>query len=85
MYTPITDTVLRAVKQKQLDEARDAYHSLITGTQARVVVDQNGERVEFTSANKQMLSSYIMGLEQELDLNCTGGGLSAFRPATFTF
>lgn len=85
MYTPITDTVLRAAKEKQLAEARDAYHSLMTGVQARVVVDQNGERVEFTAANKQMLSAYIMGLEHDLGYNCTGSALSAFRPATFTF
>jgi len=49
--------------KKQLDEARAAYHSLNTGTMPRVVVDQNGERVEFTAANRANLYRYVMELE----------------------
>lgn len=47
----------------QLDEARTAYHQLMTGTKARVVVDQNGERVEFTATTAGKLAQYIESLE----------------------
>lgn len=39
-------------------------HDLRTGRSARVVVDQNGERVEFTSANVAGLRAYIDELER---------------------
>lgn len=52
-----------ATTQELLDEARTAYHKLQTGILARVVVDQNGERVEFTAANRQDLYDYIQRLE----------------------
>lgn len=70
-----------------LEEARKAYHALMTGTSARVVVDQNGERVEFTAANGPKLYSYIMQLEAQLGLPCgTAPGVnSAMHPAGFTF
>jgi hypothetical protein len=44
--------------QQKLVEAEEAYHSLMTGTQAKVVVDQNGERVEFTASNASCLHIY---------------------------
>lgn len=52
--------------QQQLDEARAAYHSLNTGTMARVVVDMDGERVEFVAANRAGLYNYIRELESKL-------------------
>lgn len=45
-----------------LIEARAAYHELMTGKSARVVVDSNGERVEFVAANSQKLYLYIQQL-----------------------
>jgi hypothetical protein len=39
-------------------------HDLRTGRSARVVVDQNGERCEFTSANVAGLRAYIDELER---------------------
>lgn len=51
--------------QQRIDAAKAAYHDLLTGKQARVVVDQNGERVEFTQANRQALKAYIKELEEE--------------------
>jgi hypothetical protein len=67
---------------QRLAEAREAYHALNTGRLARVIVDQNGERVEFTSANRQALYSYI----QELLLEA-GMGVNALNngPAGFVF
>lgn len=49
--------------QARLIEARSAYHSLITGTLARVVVDVDGSRVEFSATNRQQLYAYIQELE----------------------
>lgn len=44
---------------EMLKEARDAYRQLMTGKSARVIVDQNGERVEFTAVNVSRLNGYI--------------------------
>lgn len=49
----------------KLQAAKDAYHNLMTGKMARVVVDQNGERVEFVAANASRLAAYIKQLEAE--------------------
>ncbi len=55
-----------------LNQARVAYHKLVTGLSAREVVDSNGERVTFTAANRQALYNYI--LELEVQLNPTSAG-----------
>ena len=52
--------------QEQLDDAKAQYHLLVTGQQARVFVDQNGERVEYTAANRQALAAYIQRLERQV-------------------
>lgn len=69
--------------QQLLNEAREAYHLLQTGRSARVVVDQNGERVEFTAANRANLYAYIRELESKLP-NAPAPACS-YAPATFTF
>lgn len=43
----------------ELNKAKSAYLSLISGTLARVHVDQNGERVEFAAANASLLRDWI--------------------------
>ena len=48
---------------QRLTEAETAYHELRLGKQARVFVDQNGERVEFAVANASRLQAYIMELK----------------------
>ncbi len=55
-----------------LSEARVAYHKLQTGLSAREVVDQNGERVTFTAANRQALYNYILELEAQLNPTPSG-------------
>ena len=50
----------------RLAEAEVEYHALITGNKPRVVVDQNGERVEFTVANAGRLKQYIESLKLTL-------------------
>lgn len=52
--------------QANLAAARAAYHALMTGTQARVVVDTDGTRVEFTATNSSRLYAYIQALEAKL-------------------
>ena len=57
--------------EQKLDDAEKAYHDLLTGRALRVVVDRNGERVEFTATNRQMLKAYIDELRTQLGLNTT--------------
>jgi hypothetical protein len=67
-----------------LADARKSYHALLTGTSARVVVDQNGERAEFTAANQAALVTYITQLENI----CGGCAVDAGRvrgPIGFLF
>lgn len=73
----------RLAIQARLDEAVAAYHQLTIGQAARVVVDQNGERVEFTAANSAKLASYITTLRMQLAP--VGGVLQALAPAQFLF
>lgn len=67
-----------------LSEARTAYHALVTGTSPRVVVDQNGERVEYVAANKMALYTYISQMEAQLACG-QSPDLAAHHPATFIF
>ena len=64
-----------------LAEAKLAYHQLRTGTAPRVVVDQNGARVEYAAANAQGLYSYI----QELEARCGCAPARVAGPAQFIF
>jgi hypothetical protein len=69
--------------EQKIAQAQEAYHLLLTGRSARVVVDQNGERVEFTAANRASLYSYIRELEAQLPSAPTVP--TRYGPATFTF
>lgn len=69
--------------QQALDEAKLAYHQLNTGTMARVVVDQSGQRVEFTAANKANLYQYIQDLSAQI-AGTTGTPFNN-QPARFVF
>jgi hypothetical protein len=51
----------------RLAQAEEALHNLITGRMARVVVDQNGERVEFTMTSVAQLRAYIETLKAGTD------------------
>lgn len=55
-----------ATLDEQLSDARDAYHDLVTGRAARVVIDANGERVEFVPSSRQALYLYIQQLETQV-------------------
>jgi hypothetical protein len=73
--------------QALLDEARKAYHALMTGTSPRVVVDQNGERLEFVAASAPKLYNYISELELKLGTPCGAKSSPAtqYGPASFLF
>lgn len=72
-----------ATTAEKLAEAQAAYHKLQTGQSARVVVDQNGERVEFTSVNRTSLYNYILELQGMIDNSLTTP--TPRRPARFFF
>lgn len=61
--------------QTRLNEAQTALHMLQMGQSARVIVDQNGERVEFTAANRTSLQAYVQDLQRQL-----GQGSTNYRP-----
>lgn len=73
--------------KEQLESARKAYHNLMIGQSARVVVDgSDGSRMEFTAARKADLYAYI----QELELRLAQSGASPITqptngPAGFVF
>lgn len=69
--------------QQQYEQATQAYHDLNTGRMARVVVDQNGERVEFVAANKTALYNYILQLRALLPAEQIQP--RSYAPARFTF
>ena len=52
-----------ATTAEKLVEAEAAYHNLMVNGAVRVVVDQNGERVEYTSVNAAKLLEYIAYLK----------------------
>ncbi len=58
----------RIILQARLDAAEAAYDKLMSGKAVRVLVDQNGERIEFTPANASRLAAYIVDLQTQLGL-----------------
>ncbi len=73
-----------ATCQQRLEEAQDAYHALLTGGQARQIIDSNGDQVQFTSANQASLVTYIQQL-QALCGDCTPVTRAHTRPFGFIF
>jgi len=67
---------------EMLAELRGDYKDLISGNKARVIVDQNGERVEFTAANAQRLYALIQEVAACLS---PGTAPRANRPMGFYF
>ena len=66
----------RTVLQGRLAEARQAYHTIMTGGAVKVVVDQNGERVEYQQGSATRLLAYIAALENQLGIGCPTGPLN---------
>ncbi|MEL4071762.1 gpW family head-tail joining protein [Ochrobactrum sp. GPK 3] len=68
----------KAELERQLKEAETAYHRLMTGKSARVLVDQNGERIEYVAANASKLAAYITELERKLGKGRPMGPMGVF-------
>jgi hypothetical protein len=51
-----------------LKDAQQAMHNITTGQQAKVYVDQNGERVEYQMSSVNALRSYIAELKSALGI-----------------
>lgn len=62
--------------QTWLLEAELALHKLATGQTVTVVVDQNGERVEYSKASMSGLRTYIRDLESQI---AAAGGSAASK------
>ena len=71
--------------QAKLAEAEKAYHELMLGQSVRVFVDQNGERVEYTAANKLALQSYINQLRSQMTDGSSCVATASRGPLRFTF
>jgi hypothetical protein len=71
--------------QAWLDLAVAAYSRLVNGNSVREVVDQNGERVQFTSANLDKLLAWINWLRSQLGLDPNFGTFASRGPFKFTF
>lgn len=81
-FIPLT-AEQRVILTTRLADARQSYHQLAIGNAARVIVDQNGERVEFTASNKGTLAAYIVSLESQLSQ--VPAALRTLGPAGFIF
>ena len=68
----------RTLYTARLTEAEGALHNLLTGQHARVVVDSNGERIEFTAANADKLRAYIAQLQIALGKQTISGPMNAW-------
>jgi hypothetical protein len=67
-----------ATLQRWLAEAEQAYHSLNMGQQAKVFVDQNGERIEYNAATRGQLLAYIQELRRQLGIGTAGSPLQVW-------
>lgn len=56
------------------------YEQLISGQKARVLVDQNGERIEFNGGNQRVLFAYIASLKDQYAKGCKVGVSPISRP-----
>ena len=70
IYTPL-----------QIQEMKLQYHRLISGGSVSVVIDQNGERIEYARGDAQRLWAYILAAEAQSQT----ASLKAMRPLSFMF
>lgn len=79
MSTKCNDLVQR------LSRAKEALENIMLGRQARVIVDQNGERVEFSAINLPRLNAYIASLESQLASCLDSRSTSPNAPVRYFF
>ena len=63
----------------QLAEAEAAYHELVMGIAPKVIVHQNGQRVEYNSTTRSALKAYINELKSQI------GGYTTIGPMRVWF
>jgi len=56
----------KTLMTSRLTDAENAYHLIMTGQQAKVYVDQNGERVEYQAGSVDRLRAYIQQMKLAL-------------------
>lgn len=74
----------RAELTAKLAEAEAAYHSLQLGNRARVIKDQTGESVEYSSSTSGNLLAYIAYLRGLLGIGADGCPINT-APLRFVF
>ena len=67
MMTPQLTPAERLLWQTRLTKAEAARDALLTGKSVKKFVDQNGEQVEYTTANIAALKSYIQEIKDLLN------------------
>lgn len=67
-----------ATLSQQLADAQAALHNLQIGRLPRVVVDANGERVEYTATNIAKLQAYIASLQAQISATPQQGPMRSF-------
>jgi len=72
------DPAYRLILVKRLEDAENAYHSLMTGRSLKVFVDQNGERMEYSTGSALQLSKYIAELKRQLGIGAGAGPLNVW-------
>lgn len=68
----------RATYTARLADAEAQLHLVLTGQAARVFVDQNGERIEYTAANASRLQAYIAELRRLLGITTVTGPMKVW-------
>lgn len=79
MAAPLTPEACAALEAKIAD-LKARYEDIISGQNARTLVDQNGERVEFSAANLPRLLNYINSLEKQYSEGCLLKKMVVSRP-----
>ena len=72
------DPAYRALLEERLRDAEKKYHALMTGSQVKVFVDQNGERMEYNAASALQLGKYIAELKRQLGIGGASGPLNVW-------
>lgn len=82
----MSDTTPLSPACQALKDADAAWAALNTGASVRSVVDQNGERVDYSSANRAGLLTYIQTLQAQCgDYKALALGGCTARPMRFLF
>lgn len=74
-----------ALIKTKLDAALAALDRLTLGGAVRVIVDSDGSRIEYSTANRPSLVAYVQLLQAQYDACVTGNRAVVTRPINFVF